>query len=63
MFVKLNHNLSTIIDDEYFEIVSKYKWHADFDKKLGKYYAKTTIRVSGKRISLRMHRLIMNAQK
>ena len=63
MIVKLNYNLETIIDDDCFELVSKYHWYADFDKKLGKYYAKTTSRVGGKRMNLRMHRLIMNAKK
>lgn len=62
MIVKLTQNQVAIIDDEFSELVSKYKWQADFDKKLRKFYAKTSITVNGKRFRLRMHRLILNAQ-
>lgn len=62
MVIELTQNQVTTIDDKDESLVSGYKWYADFDKKLGKYYAKTTIRVNGKRVSLRLHRLIKDAQ-
>lgn len=61
--IKLSQNQVTIIDEESLDVASKYHWHADYDKKLRKFYAKTDIRVNGLRKKLRLHRLVMNAQK
>lgn len=39
--IELTQKQVAIIDDEDFESVSKYKWHAHFDPKMGKFYAKS----------------------
>jgi len=51
-----------IIDDEDEELVSKYKWQLD-DNRRGHKYAITNYYENGKRKSIRMHRLIMNPPK
>lgn len=56
----LTQNKRTIIDDEDFEKVSKYKWFAKNHS--GKYYALHSLpREGSTRKALRLHRFIMNA--
>lgn len=52
------HGGIAIVDDEDYEMLSKYKWHVDNNG-----YAKNNYRVGKKTYSRRMHRLVMNAQK
>jgi hypothetical protein len=62
--IPLTQGQVALIDDEDFELVSPYKWHAYWNPGTRSFYASTTIRKpDGKRTPLLMHRLIMNAQK
>ena len=62
--IPLTQGQVALIDDEDFELVSKYKWHVQWNKNTKSFYAGTKIRKSdGKRTTLQMHRLIVNAQK
>ena len=62
--IPLTQGQVALIDDEDYELVSQYKWHAHWNLHGKSYYAKTDIRkTDGTFGSLLMHRLIMNAQK
>ena len=62
--IPLTHGQVALIDDEDYDLVSQYKWHAYWDPSTKSFYAKTGIRKpDGKQTSLRMHRLIMKAKK
>lgn len=52
-----------LVDDEDFEMMSKYKWYFSACKNKSFCYAKTYSLKDGKWISLFAHRLIMNAPK
>jgi len=61
--IPLTQNQIALIDDEDFEIVSKYKWSALWNPCTKSFYAKTDIaKPDGKRTRVQMHRLVMNAQ-
>lgn len=55
--LKLTQNKTSLIDDDDWELVSKYKWHALC--KEGRWYARTKLRINGKWIGLEMQKLIM----
>lgn len=56
--IPLTRGMVAIIDDEDFEIVSWYKWHAKTDG--WNWYAHTNVRrEDGSRTMIRMHRLIL----
>ena len=62
--IPLTQGQVALIDDEDFEIVSKYKWYATWSPDTKSFYAMTNIRkLDGKQTTLQMHRIIMNAQK
>lgn len=46
-----------LIEDESYELVSQFKWHAAED--LRTVYAATRVKKDGKRVTVKMHRLIM----
>lgn len=54
--IPLTQGLSAIVDDEDFEMLSRFKWHFH---QTG--YAMRTARIDGKKHLLRMHRVVMNA--
>lgn len=60
--IPLTQGKYALIDDEDFELVSKHKWCA-LHRPNNRYYAVTAIKKDNKWTTLRMHRLIMNAQK
>ena len=47
-----------LVDDEDFERVNKLNWHAN--KSDNKFYARTNIRVNGKRTCMKMHKFIID---
>jgi hypothetical protein len=57
MEIQLNHNLTAIIDDSSYPLISKYKWYAA--KNGSTYYAQTVIKVNEKQKCFTMHRIIM----
>jgi hypothetical protein len=57
MEVKLTQGKVALIDDEDWELVSKYSWYAYKNKHGNTFYAATT---NSKNFKIRMHRLIMN---
>jgi hypothetical protein len=62
--IPLTQGQFALVDDEDFELVSGYKWRAHWEADTKSFYAVTNIRKpDGKRTTLKMHRLIMNAQK
>jgi hypothetical protein len=60
MEVLLTKGAVAIINDEDYEIVSKYKWCVT--KHGNSFCAQTNVRIDGKRKTLRMHQLIMEAK-
>jgi hypothetical protein len=64
--IPLTNGMFAKVDDGDFDLVSRFKWRAAKAAPVNApYYAVTTVRKSGKRTTLRMHRLIMgepNAQ-
>jgi hypothetical protein len=62
--IPLTQGQVALIDDEDFELVSQYKWYAQWSPLSRSFYAVTNIRKpNGKYTHLQMHRLIMNARK
>jgi len=61
--IPLTQGQIALIDDEDYEIVSRYKWSARWSPCTNSFYAITnTPSIRGKRKTLLMHRLIMDAQ-
>jgi len=57
--IPLTQGMFALVDDDDFEALSKWKWHANKSK--GNYYAcRNSPRVNKKRTSIKMHRQIMN---
>lgn len=61
--IELTRGLFATIDDEDFELISRWKWYALCDRKSGVFYAcnRGPRKGNKKRQSLRMHRVILNA--
>lgn len=59
--IKLTQGKFALVDNEDFEVLSNYSWVYSPDKKTG--YAHTTVRLDGKRTTVKMHRMIMSAKK
>jgi hypothetical protein len=60
--IYLTQGFFTIVDDEDYDYLIKYKWDVQRSKKKSVCYARTRINDStGKRITLLMHRIIMKA--
>jgi len=55
MEISLSRGLTTLVDDDDFEVLKQWKWHADKDG----YAVRTETLPSGKRKIVRMHRFIM----
>jgi len=61
MKIPLTQGKFALIDDEDYDLVISYSWHTQKD--INNFYAvTTTTRVQGKRTTIYMHRLIMNAR-
>lgn len=59
--IRLTQGMFAIIDEEYYESVSKYIWYAIKDKNT--YYARSYILSNSNRIPIRLHNFIMNSTK
>lgn len=57
--IKLSQGQVAIVDDEDFEWLSRWKWHAYWNKNTKSFYAQRNIRILKKTICIIMHRLIM----
>lgn len=55
--IKLTQGKKALVDDEDYELISKYKWVCAKEPKVS--YALTSIIKNGVRTTMRMHRLIM----
>lgn len=60
--INLTQGQVAIVDDEDYEILSKLKWSVS-ETKRGTYYARHAKWISGKTVSLLMHRMIMKVEK
>lgn len=56
--IQLTHELFTQVNDEDFQYLSQFKWHAHKDRT--RYYARTTIKKNAKQVKIFMHRMINN---
>lgn len=62
--IPLTQGQFAIIDDEWFEELIKYKWHARWSPDAGTFYATRNIKIrTGVRRTIQMHRVILNAPK
>lgn len=59
--ISLTQGQVTAVDDEDFERVSGYKWHAQWYKS-STFYARTTIKVGASRLKIYMHRTLLLAK-
>jgi hypothetical protein len=55
--IPLTQGKVAIVDDEDYEELNKYKWHAD--DSTGLWYAKRNVGIEGKRTTIKMHRQLM----
>lgn len=55
--IKLNKELFAIVDDDDFETVNAYRWHAR--KERYHFYAVRSAKIAQKKITVRMHRFIL----
>lgn len=58
--ISLTKGLVAIVDQFDFELVSVHRWYAKWSECTQSFYAATSISVSGKSKTLRMHRLILS---
>jgi len=56
---KKHPGLVALIDDEDYDLVSRYRWHPSWNKNAKTFYAIRNISVNGKRTTVSMHRLIL----
>ena len=63
MELELTQGKTTVIDDEDYELASRYSWFPRTDKKSGTVYVATKIKVAGKRKWIYLHRIVMEAKK
>ena len=62
--IRLTQGQIALVDDADYELVSKYKWCANWSSGMLSYYARTTVRLmSNKRYNLPMHRFILGLEK
>jgi HNH endonuclease/AP2 domain len=60
--IKLTQGQVALVDDEDYEKLSAFKWHAYFDPDIKSFYSKrNSLTVNGKRHSIIMHREIIHA--
>lgn len=59
-YIPLTKGQISIVDADNVSTLEKYNWAASWNKRLGAYYAMTSCAVNGKRVSLLMHRVILN---
>jgi hypothetical protein len=57
-YIELSRGKVAIVDDDCFELVSKYTWHCTHIRGKDIYYAKTNIRAGDRQKQLWMHRII-----
>lgn len=57
--IQLTQGKVALVDDEDFEYLNQWKWHASRQKN-GKFYACRSIRINSKKECIIMHRLIVN---
>lgn len=57
--IKLTRGQTVLVDDEDFEELSKYSWHAHWHRNGRKFYARRSIWIDGKAKHVRMHRQIL----
>lgn len=57
--IPLTQGFVALVDDEDYERVMQFKWYAHRDN--GNVYARSDIRRNGKKVSLRLHRFILDA--
>ncbi len=62
MKIELTHGHFAVIDDGDFKKVSVHRWHTYINEKKNTFYAATNTVIDGKRTTLRMHRVIMDAK-
>ncbi len=60
--IPLSRNKYAIVDDEDYELLSRFKWHVSSGKS-NTYYAQSELPDTRYRIRFSMHRLIMKAEK
>lgn len=63
MELPLTQGKVTLIDDDDYELVSRYSWFPRTDKKSGTVYVVTKITVARKRKQIYLHRIIMEAKE
>lgn len=59
--IPLTRGLEAIVDADDYERLSQHKWHAHRATERDRFYAVTTLRIDGKIITERMHRMVMGA--
>lgn len=57
--IKLTQGKVALVDDEDFEYLNQFKWYANKSYTTETYYAERTAIISGKKINIRMHRVIL----
>ena len=62
MEIELTGRYKTTIDDEDFGKIANHKWHVYINRAKNTKYAAANIKTNGKKTTIRMHRLIMDAK-
>ena len=59
--IQLTRGKIAIVDDDMYDYLMQWKWYAH--SLSGKFYSTRCIRIGGKKITILMHRIIMNTKK
>lgn len=60
--IEIGKNLLSRVDDEDYEGIRQYRWHAVWNEKIGSYYAARSVKARDEAVTVYMHRQILGLQ-
>lgn len=60
--IPLTQGQTTVVDDDVFEGLNRYRWHAQWSENTKTFYAVRQVLEGGKAVQVRMHRVVAGVQ-